>query len=43
MLKKYDEIIVMNQGTVEEKGTFDELMDKKGYFYSLYTVTNTEK
>ena len=26
-------------GKVTERGTFDELMDRKGYFYSLFTVS----
>ncbi len=38
-LKRYDKIIVMKGGSVVEAGAFDELMDKKGYFYSLYTVS----
>ena len=25
-------------GRIEERGTFEELMEKKGYFYALYTV-----
>lgn len=40
MLMKYDEIIVMNNGTVEEVGTFEQLMENKEYFYSLYTVNS---
>ena len=39
ILKCYDSIIAMKAGTIIESGTFDELMDKKGYFYSLYTVS----
>lgn len=39
LLKKYDKIIVLRNGSVNEEGTFHELMDKKGYFYSLYTVS----
>lgn len=38
LLKKYDAIIAIKNGVVEEIGTFDELMDNKGYFYSLYNV-----
>lgn len=38
-LKRYDKIIVMKDGAVTETGTFDELMAEKGYFYSLYTVS----
>lgn len=39
LLRQYDEVIAMKSGRLAETGTFDELMDKKGYFYSLYTVT----
>ncbi len=38
LLTRFDEIIVLKAGEVAEKGTFAELMEKKGYFYSLYTV-----
>ena len=39
LLDKYDEIIVLKDGQVEKKGTFKELMELRGYFYSLYNVT----
>jgi len=39
LLKRYDCILTLKNGTVAESGCFDELMDKKGYFYSLYTVS----
>jgi len=38
LLTRFDEIIVLKAGEVAEKGTFAELMEKKEYFYSLYTV-----
>lgn len=38
ILSEYDSIIAMREGVVEECGTFDELMEKKGYFYSLYRI-----
>lgn len=38
LLKRYDGILVLKDGRIEESGTFDELMEKKGYFYALYTV-----
>jgi len=38
LLSRFDEIIVLKTGKIAEKGTFDELMEKKEYFYSLYTV-----
>lgn len=39
ILKRYDKIIAMKGGSIIESGTYDELMEKKGYFYSLYTVS----
>ncbi len=42
IMKKYDEIYVMSRGSVIEKGTFDELIKNKGYFYSLYHVSEQE-
>lgn len=39
LLKRYDCILTLKNGTIEENGTFDELMEKKGYFYSLYTIS----
>ncbi len=38
ILKNYDEIIVMKDGNIVEKGQFDSLIEKKEYFYSLYNV-----
>ncbi len=38
LLKRFDEVIVLKGGEVIEQGSFDELMEKKEYFYSLYTV-----
>lgn len=42
ILNMYDEIIVLNDGKICEKGTFDSLMKKGGYFYSLYAIANGE-
>lgn len=42
ILLKYDEIIVMKDGLVIEKGPFDELIDNKGYFYNLYYLQNED-
>lgn len=39
LLKRYDEIIVLKAGNVVETGEFEELMNRKEYFYSLYTVS----
>lgn len=38
-LKQYDEILVMKSGELIERGSFEELMNQKAYFYSLYTVS----
>ena len=34
-IKEADRIIVINDGTIAESGSFDELMDKKGLFYEM--------
>ena len=39
MLRQYDEIIVLHRGEVAERGDFDSLLDRRGLFYSLYTVS----
>lgn len=39
LLKKYDCILCMKNGRICEYGSFEELMERKGYFYSLYTVS----
>lgn len=38
LLKEYDEIIVMKKGAVAERGTFDELINKKEEFWNLYSL-----
>lgn len=40
LLEQYDGIIVLRGGEVCERGRYDELMERKGYFYSLYNVAN---
>lgn len=39
LLKKYDCILAIKNGRIEESGSFDDLIERKGYFYSLYTVS----
>lgn len=39
LLKQYDGIIVLKDGHIVENGTFEDLMEQKGYFYALYTVS----
>ena len=39
LLKQYDGILTLKNGCIVEAGTFDELIAEKGYFYSLFTVS----
>lgn len=39
LLEKYDAIITLKNGLVVESGNFESLLNKKEYFYSLYTVS----
>lgn len=39
LLRRYDCILTLKAGEIVERGGFNELMEKKGYFYSLYTVS----
>lgn len=39
LLRRYDGIFVLKNGTLAESGSFDELMQRKGYFYALFTVS----
>ena len=32
-------LFALKNGAVSKQGTFDDLMAQKGYFYSLFTVT----
>ena len=36
-IKNYDQIIVMSDGIIEEKGTHEELMKNKKRYYEMYT------
>ena len=38
-LRRYDGILVLKDGRIAESGSFDELMEQKGYFCALYTVS----
>lgn len=40
LLKRCDKIVTMHGGRIVEIGTFDELMDVRGYFYSLYKIAH---
>lgn len=39
LLQRCDRILALRGGRIVESGTFDELMSSRGYFYSLYTVS----
>ncbi len=39
ILRRCTGLFALKNGVVEERGTFDELMNEKGYFYSLFTVS----
>ena len=36
-IKNADAIMVLEQGEIIERGNHDELLDKKGRYYQLYT------
>jgi ABC-type multidrug transport system fused ATPase/permease subunit len=38
LMRRYDKILVMRDGRIEEQGTFDELMAMKKYFHALFMV-----
>lgn len=42
LLSQFDEIFAMKRGKIIERGDFQTLMQKKGYFYSLYNIDNVE-
>ena len=39
ILRRCTGLLALKGGAVAEQGTFDELMEQKGYFYSLFTVS----
>ena len=39
LLKRYDCVLTLRNGRITESGSFDTLMARKGYFYSLFTVS----
>lgn len=41
-LKQYDQILVLKDGKIEEKGSFEELMNFDSYFKKLYTISEVE-
>jgi ABC-type transport system involved in cytochrome bd biosynthesis, ATPase and permease components len=39
VLRRCTGLFALKNGVIEERGAFDELMAEKGYFYSLFTVS----
>ncbi len=42
LLKMYDSIIVMKDGEILENDSFDNLINKEGYFYNLFNVSQEQ-
>lgn len=40
ILRRYDKILVIKNGTICEQGNFDTLMQQKGQFYSLFQIAH---
>lgn len=40
ILEQYDGILALKEGKIEEQGSFAELMEANGYFYSLFTLSS---
>ncbi|KJY56763.1 ABC transporter ATP-binding protein [Lactobacillus melliventris] len=38
-----DQIIVLNDSKIVERGNHEELLSQKGYYYNLYTLQNSQK
>ena len=41
-IKNSDKVVLMDAGSIEEVGTHDELLEKKGRYYSLYKQQDLE-
>ncbi|MBQ4425090.1 MAG: ABC transporter ATP-binding protein, partial [Lachnospiraceae bacterium] len=41
ILRRCSGLFALKNGEVSEQGTFEELMNRKGYFYSLFTVSQS--
>ena len=39
LMEQYDQIVMLRNGRIQEAGSFEQLMEKKGFFYSLYTLS----
>lgn len=40
-IRNADEIVVMNEGSVAERGTHEELLEVQGKYYDLWTMQNS--
>ncbi len=43
LLTCFDKVFVLRDGRIAEAGSFEELMDKRGYFHALYTIGQSEE
>ncbi len=43
ILRQFDEILVLSGGRVSEQGSFEELIARREYFYSLFMVSRAEQ
>ena len=41
ILRRCTGLFALKNGEITERGSFDELMERKGYFYSLFTVSQS--
>jgi ATP-binding cassette subfamily B protein len=37
-MRKFDAILALKDGRIEESGCFDALMEQRGYFYGLFLI-----
>ena len=37
-IKKVDQVLVLSDGEIKEAGTYQELLNKKDYFYNLVNL-----
>lgn len=41
-LRNFDEILVLDNGKIIEKGTYNELINKKSFFYKMYSLSKND-